>query len=499
MQFSKASDKAHMTHPLPFNLLASARQSLLENGFEPDFPVGAALELSTLKANPPRIAPSDDVRDLRSMLWSSIDNDTSRDLDQIEVAESLPDGTIRVLIGIADVDAFVHKGMIIDRFAARQTATIYTEVKNFSMLPEQLSTDQTSLLENADKLSVVIEFAVGKDGSVQGGTAYRAVVRNQFQLAYNGIGAWLEGKAAAPPKVAASSAIQAQLKLQDEAAHAMRAARFRAGALSFEKVETHPVFADGQIVGLELARKNRATELIEDFMVAANGVMARLLLDHHLSSIRRVVRTPERWDRIVELAAQHGGNLPPEPDSKALSDFLEERRKADPEHFVDVSLIVVKLMGPGEYVMERPGDPEIGHFGLAVQDYTHSTAPNRRFPDLVAQRQVKAMLAKQDAPYSDQELASIAENCTVKEHAIRKVTREMSKRIAAVALQKDIGKTFGGIVTGVTPKGTFVRVMRPPAEGRVMRGERGMDVGDRVQVKLVGTDPQRGFIDFVRA
>jgi exoribonuclease R len=346
---------------------------------------------------------------------------------------------------------------------------------------------------------VVIEFSVGKDGVVQGGTAYRAVVRNQFQLTYNGVGPWLEGTAAAPAKVAASDGIQQQLKLQDEAAQAMRAARFRAGALSFDRIETHPVFANGQIVGLEQARKNRATELIEDFMVAANGVIARLLLEHHCSSIRRVVKTPERWDRIVQLAAQHGGALPPDPDSKALGAFLEQRKAADPDHYPELSLAVVKLMGPGEYVLERPGDTEVGHFGLAVLDYTHSTAPNRRFSDLVTQRLVKAMLVNGKAPYSDDELASIAQNCTVKESAARKVAREMSKRISAVALQKDIGKTFGGIVTGVTPKGTFVRVMNPPAEGRVVRGEQGMDVGDRVRVTLIATDPGRGFIDFARA
>ncbi len=490
-----------MTHTIPssFNLLTAARQSMLENGFQPDFPGGVDAELAALKANPPEVAPSADVRDLRTQVWSSIDNDTSRDLDQIEVAERLPDGTIRLLVGIADVDAFVHKGSVIDGHAAQQTTTVYTDVKNFSMLPEQLSTDQTSLLEGVDKLSIVIEFSVGKDGSVQGGTAYRAVVRNQFQLTYNGVGPWLEGAGAAPAKVGASAEIQAQLKLQDEAAQAMRAARFRAGALSFEKIETHPIISNGQIVGIEQARKNRATELIEDFMVAANGVIARLLLSHQCSSIRRVVKTPERWDRIVELAAEHGRALPPDPDSKALGLFLKERKAADPERYPDLSLAVVKLMGPGEYVLERPGDPEVGHFGLAVLDYTHSTAPNRRFADLVTQRLVKAMVSSAEAPYSDDELASIAQNCTMKENAARKVAREMSKRISAVALQKDIGKTFGGIVTGVTPKGTFVRVMNPPAEGRVVRGEQGMDVGDRVRVTLIATDPARGFIDFARA
>jgi len=252
-----------------------------------------------------------------------------------------------------------------------------------------------------------------------------------------------------------------------------------------------------QIIDVAKQEKNRATDLIEDFMIASNGVIARML--ENISSLRRVVKTPERWDRIVTLAATLGGSLPPDPDSKALNDFLLKRKAADPDHFADLSLAVIKLMGPGEYVLERPGDPEVGHFGLAVQDYTHSTAPNRRFADLVTQRLVKTMLAKQATPYSDEELSTVAHNCTTKEDAARKVERAMSKRIAAVAMSGRIGEAFDAIVTGATPKGTFVRVVQPHVEGLLTRGQQGLDVGDKVRVELISTDAKRGYIDFARA
>ena len=325
---------------------------------------------------------------------------------------------------------------------------------------------------------------------------YRAVVRNKAQLTYNPVGGWLGGEGAAPQKVAASSDLQAQLKMQDEVAQALRRERYRHGALNIETIEVRAVVLNHQVVDLVKQEKNRATELIEDFMIAANGVIARMLRDKKVSSIRRVVKTPERWDRIVELARQQGGQLPAEPDSKALNEFLLKRKAAEPDHFADLSLAIIKLMGPGEYVLERPGDPEQGHFGLAVQDYTHSTAPNRRFADLVTQRLIKAVLANQPAPYSDDELAVIARNCTAKEDAARKVERQMSKRIAAVAMSGRIGERFDAIVTGVTPKGTFVRVLKPHLEGLLVSGSGGLDVGDKLSVKLVSTDPQRGYIDF---
>jgi len=480
-------------------LQAAAKQTMLEKGFEPELSPQVQQQLDQLKAHPPQVAPGADIRDLRNLLWSSIDNDTSRDLDQAEVAEPLPSGETKVLVAIADVDSFVPKGSPIDKYAAKETTTVYSGVRNFPMLPEQLSTGTTSLLETGDRLSVVIEFVVGGDGSIHSSGVYRAIVRNKAQLAYNAVGAWLEGRGGAPVKVAASTELQSQLKLQDRTAQALRKERYRHGALNIETIETHPVFANDQIVDVEKQEKNRATELIEDFMIAANEVVARMLEAHKVSSIRRVVKTPERWGRIVELAAQQGETLPAEPDSQALNVFLMRRKAADPDHFADLSLTVIKLMGPGEYVLQRPGDPAQGHFGLAVQDYTHSTAPNRRFADLVTQRLIKAVLAGQPAPYSDNELAAIALTCTLKEDAARKVEREMAKRIAAVAMSGRIGEQFDGIVTGVTPKGTFVRVVKPAVEGLLAQGQRGLDVGDKLHVRLIRTDIQSGYIDFARA
>jgi exoribonuclease-2 len=481
-----------------FDLQAAAKQVMLDNGFEPDFPAAALQQLTEINSKPPQVAAGKDVRDLRSLIWSSIDNDTSRDLDQIEVAEKLPDGNIKVLVGIADVDAFVGKNSPLDQHAAKETTTVYTGVRTFPMLPEDLSTGATSLLPDADKLCIIIEFVVDGQGELAAHDLYRAVVRNKAQLTYNAIGAWLENRGAAPPAVAASPELQAQLRLQDEAAQALKNERFRHGALNIETTEVRPVMLDEKVVDLVKQEKNRATELIEDFMIAANGVVALTLQDKKVASIRRVVKTPERWDRIVALAAQQGGKLPAQPDSKALNDFLQARKAADPDHFADLSLAVIKLMGPGEYVLERPGEPAPGHFGLAVQNYTHSTAPNRRFADVVTQRLVKALLQSQSSPYADDELSAVARNCTEKEDAARKVERAMGKRIAAVNMSSRIGQVFDAIVTGVTEHGTFVRVLNPHVEGLLVHGQ-GIDVGDKVRVKLISTDPGRGYIDFARA
>lgn len=366
------------------------------------------------------------------------------------------------------------------------------------MLPEELSTDLTSLCENQDRRAVVIEMLIDPAGNVGSSGIYRAIVRNKAQLTYNATGAWLEGRSAPDPKVAASVELQKQLKMQDEAASALRAQRHRLGALDFDRVEPVATIHDGRVEDVQAAKKTRANDLIEDFMVAANGVMARTLKDAGLSSIRRIVKSPERWPRIVELAAQFGEHLPSEPDSAALNAFLRNRRETDPDHYEDISLAVLKLMGPGEYVLSRPGDTGQGHFGLAALDYTHSTAPNRRYADLITQRLMKAMLAKKPSPYSDSTLDSIAQNCTLKEDAARKVERTMGKRVAAVAMHRRIGQVFTAIVTGVTPKGTFVRVLTPPVEGMLCRGYEGVDVGDRIRVKLIGADPERGFIDFCR-
>jgi exoribonuclease II len=481
------------------DLQAAAAQAMRERGFEPEFPPGVDRQLAELAAHPPAVAPAvgnRDIRDLRELVWSSIDNDTSRDLDQLEVVVPVAGDETKVLIAIADVDAFVPKHSPIDVHAALETTTVYTGVRNFPMLPEALSTGATSLLEGADKLAMVIEFVVSADGSMHSGIVYRAVVRNRAQLTYDAVGAWLERRGPAPPKVAASADLQQQLALQDACAQRLMNARYRHGALNIDTIETRPVFQNGAVVDLVRQQKNRATELIEDFMIAANEVVARSLAD--VSSIRRVVKTPKRWDRIVELARAAGATLPVEPDSKTLNAFLLARKQADPDHFVDLSLAVIKLLGPGEYVLERPGDSQDGHFGLAVQDYTHATAPNRRFADLVTQRLVKAVLASQAPAYGDDELASIANDCTVKEDAARKVERDMSKRIAAVAMSNRIGASFDAIVTGVTPKGTFVRIMQPHVEGLLAEGQQGLDVGDKLRVKLIRTDVARGYIDFAR-
>lgn len=470
---------------------------MIQDGFDPNFPSGTDEQLAALRSHPAPTALNG-TRDMRDLPWSSIDNDTSRDLDQIEVAERVAGG-IQVRVGIADVDSAVPKDSPIDRHAASQTTSVYTTVHTFPMIPEELSTGLTSLNENEDRAAIVIEFIVGQDGSLGAHSIYRALVRNKAQLTYNATGAWLEGRAPAPPKVAGAPDLEAQLKLQDEAATALRAERHRSGALNFDRVETVATLTGGQVDSVKAAQKTRANELIEDFMVAANEVMAKTLTESGASTIRRVVKTPERWPRIVELAARYNETLPSAPDSAALNAFLQRRRTQDPVHYPDISLAVVKLMGPGEYVLQRAGDTSVGHFGLAVQDYTHSTAPNRRFSDLVTQRLLKAVWAKQPAPYSDSELAAIAQNCTMKEDAARKVERTMMKRITAVALLNRIGQTFPGVVTGASEKGVYVRVFDPPAEGRVMRGAAGMDVGDQVRVTLLSTDPQRGFIDFGRA
>ncbi|HVJ09438.1 MAG TPA: RNB domain-containing ribonuclease [Acidisarcina sp.] len=483
---------------LHFDLQAAARETMHEHGFQPDFSPQALEQVQAIQNGAGPQATGGNVRDLRSLLWSSIDNDTSRDLDQIEYAERLPNGDIRVQIAIADVDALVAKGSPLDQHASRETTSVYAGVVIFPMLPEVLSTNLTSLLEAEDRLAFVTEFTVNAGGHVGGSALYPAIVHNRAQLAYNAVGAWLEGSAEAPAKVAASSELQAQLKLQSEAAQRLREERYRHGALNIETIETHPVFLKDKIVGIERQQKNLATELIEDFMIAANEVVARSIAAAQWGSIRRIVKTPKRWERIVELAAQLGEHLPAIADSQALNQFLIKRRAADPDHFPDLSLAVIKLLGPGEYVVELPGQQSDGHFGLAVQDYTHSTAPNRRFADLTTQHLLKALVAGSTSPYSSDELTQIAANCTLREDQSRRVEREMQKRIAAVAMHGRIGEFFDAIVTGVNENGTFVRALNPHMEGMLVEGHAGVDVGDRIKVKLVNTDPRRGFIDFVR-
>jgi exoribonuclease-2 len=482
--------------PAP-TLRSVAVTAMVQNGFEPEFSPAVMREVRSLDD------PSGDplppgCHDLRALLWSSVDNRESRDLDQIEVAEQLADGTIRIRIGVADVDTLVRLGSAADAHAATNTTSVYTGVAVFPMLPERLSTDLTSLNEGEDRLAVVIEFDVAPDGALSKASVYRALVHNRAKLTYDAVGFWLEGKGPAPQAIAASSDLEHQLRIQDEAAQRLRRARSIAGALDFESVEARPVVAGGKVVDLTVDRRNRARDLIEDFMVAANRSVATYLIERGSPSLRRVVREPKRWDRIVALAAEVGEVLPDKPDNVSLSAFLARRRAADPEHFADLSLSVVKLLGPGIYVLERRlgNRRETGHFGLAVADYVHSTAPNRRFADLVTQRMLRAATSGDTPPYSDQELIEIASRCTERGEAARKVERTMRKVAGASMLAERVGESFAAIVTAASPKGTYARVLNPPVEGRIVRGGRGLDVGDTVRLKLVVADPVRGFIDF---
>jgi ribonuclease R len=469
-----------------------ALRAMVDNGFQPEPPPAVARELNAA----PGPAPAG-IRDLRRLLWSSIDNVTSKDLDQIEVAEAMSDGAIRLRIGIADVDALVAKGSAVDAHAGENSTSVYTGVSVFPMLPDVLSTDRTSLVEGGERPVVVTEMEIARDGTVRRSEIYRALAVNHAKLDYESVGAWLEGRGPQPDKVAADDALEEQIWLQDRAAGLLKRRREQAGALDLDTVAVTPVAKDGVVESLRVARKNRARDLIEDFMIAANGAVARFLAAAGRSGIRRVVREPKRWDRIVEIAASYGIQLPATPETKALSRFLAARRAADPLRFPDLSLSVVKLLGPGEYVLDRPGPADdVGHFGLSAPDYTHATAPNRRYADLVTQRLIKAAIAGAPTPYSDAELDTIARHCTERENAANKVERMARKAAAALLLEKRVGATFDAIVTGVKRDATYVRLLSPPAEGRVVRGEGGMDVGERVRVRLVRTDAERGHIDF---
>jgi VacB/RNase II family 3'-5' exoribonuclease len=483
-------------------LQSLAHRAMIERGLLPDFPAKALAELGSIRAPAATNGEPDGkehpVRDLRDLLWASIDNDDSRDLDQLTVAEALPGDTVKILVAVADVDSLVKKGSAIDEYARHNTTSIYTAAMNFPMLPEKLSTNLTSLNLNEDRLAIVIEMVIGADGSLQHSDIYRARVRNHAQLAYNRVAAWLEGNGPMPEAVAAVNGLAENLRLQDRIAQRMRNLRHVHGALSLETIEAKPVFDGDQIRDLEVEEKNRATEIIEDFMIAANGVTARYLAARKSPSIRRVVRTPRRWERIVELAGERGFKLPDDPDSKALDEFLVKEKAADPARFPDLSLAVIKLLGPGEYVAEAPGDTAPGHFGLAVKDYAHSTAPNRRYPDLITQRLLKAAIEGRPAPYNYDELSVLAEHFNEAENAANKVERQVGKSAAALLLESRIGEQFDAIVTGASFKGTWVRLLKVPVEGKLMQGFDGLDVGDRVRVQLIDTDVERGYIDFKR-
>ncbi len=481
-------------------LMNIAHRAMLERGLLPDFSDEVIAELRQLQE--PVISTvangndSQGIPDMRNLLWASIDNDDSLDLDQLTVAEKTPTDDVKIFVAIADVDSSIKKGSAIDQHAATNTTSVYTAAEIFPMLPEKVSTDLTSLNLNEDRLSMVVEMLIGTDGSVKDSRVYRAWVKNHAKLAYNSVAAWLENKGEIPEAISMVPGLAENLKLQDRVAQSMKNFRHIQGALSLETIEAKPVFDGDQIRALEMDEKNRAKEIIEDFMIAANGVTARYLSAQKFPSIRRVVRMPKRWERIVEIAADHKFQLPAQPNSKALEDFLIKQKIADPLRFPDLSLTVIKLLGAGEYIAELPDGDVPGHFGLAVKDYGHSTAPNRRYPDLLTQRLLKAALEHKPVPYSKSELDALATHCTEAEDAANKVERQVGKSAAALLLESRIGEHFDSIATGASEKGTWVRLLDVPVEGRVVQGYEGVDVGDRIRVQLISVDVDKGYIDF---
>lgn len=476
------------------DLRAVARKAMEQYGFEAEFPADLISEVNSLEDEAETAGK--DAKDLRGLLWSSIDNSDSEDLDQIEYCETGQGGEIIVKVAIADVDLYVPECSPADEHAHRNTTSIYTDVETYSMFPDRLSKGLSSLLPDEDRVAMVVEFTVLPSGGVQPGEIYRALVRNKAKLVYEEVGDWLEGKGEIPDVVAGVSGLDEQLRLQDEASQKLEEYRVEQGALELETLEVRAILKQGEVSGLEVVHENRARQLIENFMVAANGVMSGFLEKARILTIQRVVRTPKDWEGIVEVAKAHGASLPPEPDARALSVFLADQRKADPETFPDLSLTIVKLLGAGEYVMYDNFKPSIGHFCLAVQDYTHGTAPNRRYVDVVIQRLLKAVLEGKQSPYSEEELSEIAYWCTDRERASKKVERFMKKAEAAFILSGRVGQSFNSIVTGVSEHGTYARLIEPPVEGRIIRGGRNLKVGQRIVVKLIKLNPDKGFIDF---
>lgn len=474
-----------------------ARRAMLMRGLLPESSAQAASQLAMIQA-PAKAGSRVQARDLRDLLWASIDNDDSEDMDQLTVAEELSDENIRIRVAVADVDALIKKDSAIDRDAKHNTTSVYTAAQIFPMLPLKLSTNLTSLNLNEDRLALVVEMTIGPDGSLLDSDVYRAVVRSHAKLAYNSVAAWLEARAPVPEAVAAIKGLAENLLVQDRAAQKMKSLRHAQGALSLETIEARPVFEGDRIRDLQVEEKNRAKEIIEDFMIAANGVTVRYLSSRNIPSIRRVVRIPRRWDRIVQIAAEHAFKLPKNPSARKLEMFLTMMKEADPLRFPDLSLAVIKLLGNGEYVAELPGEEATGHFGLAVKDYTHSTAPNRRYTDLITQRLLKAAIEKRAVPYSLEELDFLAENCTKKEDEANKVERQVGKSAAALLLEARIGERFEAMLTGASEKGTWVRLLDIPVEGMLKSGNKGIDVGDRIYVELVSVDVEQGFIDFKR-
>ena len=464
-----------------------------ERGLEPEFSADSLAQAAALKS--PVENSSELIRDLRDLPWCSIDNDDSRDLDQLSVSERVTGGRVRLLVAIADVETTVAKDSPIDRHASINTTSVYTPARVFPMLPLRLSTDLTSLNADSDRLAIVVEYIVSPDGSLETEDVYGAKVRNQAHLVYDDIDAFLAGRGPLPPD-ATKAGVREQLEIQDQTAQLLSRRRHELGALDFELSETRVRFDGDKLRSLEPELPNRAKSLIENLMIASNGVVARFLDRRGSLSLRRVVHAPERWDRIVEIASKLGATLPSTPDALALSQFLAARKAALPDAFHELSHTIIRLVGAGEYVVDTPTTDAPGHFALAVKDYTHSTAPNRRYPDLLTQRQIKAVLRGQPGPYSFEELTTLAQLCTRREDDANRVERQVRKSAAAMLVDNKIGQRFDAVVTGASPKGTYVRTMDPHIEGRVVRGVAGLDVGDQVSVQLVSVNVDRGFIDF---
>ncbi len=473
-----------------------ALTAITQYGF--DFVAAKAVQDEIRALDPRKLLDTaqDGVKDFRGRLWSSIDNAESLDLDQLEYCERGANDEIIVKVAIADVDLFVPKDSQTDTYAARNGTSVYTGIDVFPLLPERLSTELTSLLPEADHDVLVIEFSVFPDGAITAGTIYRGLIRNKAKLIYEDIGDWLERKTGVPSSVVRVPGLKEQLELQDEAAGRLNAFRIEQGALEFDTIEAKPVIREEKVIALIIQEKNRARSIIENFMIAANVTMSQFLRNAGFPMIQRVVRVPRNWQGIMQVAAACRETLPLQPDAKALAQFLHKRKIADPEVFPDLSLTVVKLLGPGEYAMLEPQASSVGHFGLAVMDYIHGTAPNRRYVDVIIQRLLKSVLDKQPCPYSRDELINCAARCTDRDTAAKKVERFMRKAAAAVLLSGRVGESFDAIVTGVSEKGTYVRIVTPPAEGRVMRGEKGLFVGQKVKVRLTGINPYKGQIDF---
>ena len=478
------------------NLHKIARSAIERYGF--NFVPGQAV-IDEINALAPKEFPDNSqagIRDLRGILWSSIDNAESLDLDQLEYCERGANDEIIVKVAIADVDLFVPNKSFTDIYAGGNGTSVYTGIDVFPLLPQRLSTNLTSLLPEVDHFVLVVEFSVFPDGQIGSAAIYQAIIRNKAKLVYEEIGGWIEGKTEVPASVDHVAGLKEQLELQDEAAERLSKFRIEQGALEFETIEAKPIIREGKVVDLLIQEKNRARSIIENFMVAANVTMSQFLKKAGVPMIQRVVVVPRNWPGIREVAAFCHEPLPLQPDAKALAQFLHKRKIAEPESFPDLSLTIVKLLGPGEYVMLEPQATSPGHFGLAVMDYTHGTSPNRRYADMIIQRLLKAVLGNYPCPYSRDELSEFADRCTDRDQAAKKVERFMRKAAAAVLLSGQIGKSFDAIVTGASDKGTYARIITPPAEGRVMRGAKGLVVGRKVRVRLIGMDPYKGQIDF---